>query len=212
MFEITGTYIQRRFMRNRPDDLHHVYFSSASADTLEEAVLEAVRQGVALGGRYGSANLEGLRLPGADLRGAKLAGCPLIGADLRGANLSGAELGVLWHANLAGASLQGVVLGGFAATDLSSTDCSNAIFPKFLPGPYGTAPRGDGTATLDGADVRGAGIHYSQLERVDFTACRNLASVRMLGEPHHSGIDGLPSPRTELGRRNWAAINRARAH
>ena len=65
-----------------------VVYSSATADDLAGAALEALKKGANLRG----ANLSGANLSGADLREAYLRGAYLRGANLRGANLSGANL------------------------------------------------------------------------------------------------------------------------
>jgi hypothetical protein len=58
------------------------------AETLREAVEQAVKSGAYLGG----ANLGGAYLGGANLGGANLSGANLSGANLSGANLGGANL------------------------------------------------------------------------------------------------------------------------
>ncbi len=82
-----------------------VLYSSKTAQTIAEAVVEAVSRRANLGG----ANLEGANLEGANLEGANLEGANLGRAYLEGANLGGANLG---RANLEGAYLEGANLEG----------------------------------------------------------------------------------------------------
>lgn len=77
-----------------------VLYSSATADDIAGAVIEAAKNKADLRG----AALGGADLHGADLSGANLGGADLRGADLRGANLRGANLD---GANLDGANLRG---------------------------------------------------------------------------------------------------------
>jgi hypothetical protein len=77
-----------------------VVYASATADEIEQAVLDAVVHG---------ANLRWANLSGANLSGANLSRANLRWANLRLANLSGANLS---GANLSGADLSGADLGG----------------------------------------------------------------------------------------------------
>jgi hypothetical protein len=61
-----------------------VLYASATADTIADAVVEAVKNGANL---YG-ANLDGANLTRANLYGANLDGANLYGANLDGANLT----------------------------------------------------------------------------------------------------------------------------
>ena len=79
-----------------------VLYTSATADTIAAAVVEAREKGAHLRG----AHLRGAHLRGADLRGAYLRGAYLQGADLQGADLQGADL---QGAYLQGADLQGAI-------------------------------------------------------------------------------------------------------
>ena len=65
-----------------------ILLSSETAQTIADAVVEAVERGANLRG----ADLSGADLRGADLSEANLRGANLRGADLREANLSGADL------------------------------------------------------------------------------------------------------------------------
>ena len=82
-----------------------VRFSSTTATTQREAILEAVASG---------AYLSGADLSGADLRDADLSGADLRDADLSDADLSGADLrdADLSDADLSGADLSGAYLSG----------------------------------------------------------------------------------------------------
>ena len=86
-------------------------YVAEAAETVRQAVVEAVGKGAYLGGAYlGGAYLGGAYLRGAYLGGADLGGAYLRGADLGGAYLRGADLG--------GAYLRGAYLRG--ADDPSS--------------------------------------------------------------------------------------------
>ena len=84
---------------------------SCEAETIKEAVEEAVKEGAYLRGAY----LRGAYLRGADLEGADLEGADLEGADLGDADLRGADLG--------GADLRGAYLEG---ADLEDADLRGA--------------------------------------------------------------------------------------
>ena len=90
-----------------------LYKAEAAAESVKDAVAEAVRSDANLRGAnlYG-ANLRGANLRGANLGGANLYGANLYGADLYGANLYGADLygADLYDANLRGANLRGANL------------------------------------------------------------------------------------------------------
>jgi uncharacterized protein YjbI with pentapeptide repeats len=92
-----------------------VIYTSETAETIAQAVVESARNGANLRGAYlEGANLEGANLYGANLEGANLYGANLEGANLRGANLYGANLvrANLYGANLEGANLEGANLEG----------------------------------------------------------------------------------------------------
>ena len=77
--------------------LHRYYnsviYDAPKAETMKEAVVEAVKTGAHLvGANLSGAYLEGAYLRGADLRGANLRDADLVGANLRDANLEGADL------------------------------------------------------------------------------------------------------------------------
>ena len=92
-----------------------VLYSSATAETIAQAVVEARQSGACLSrADLSGANLSGACLSRADLSGAclsraDLSGANLSGADLYGANLSGANL---YEANLSRANLYGANLYG----------------------------------------------------------------------------------------------------
>ena len=70
-----------------------ILLSSETAQTIADAVVEAVQRGAELSwADLRGADLSGANLRGADLRGADLRGADLRGADLREANLSEADL------------------------------------------------------------------------------------------------------------------------
>jgi len=121
-------------------------YTAESASTIREAVIAAVRTGVALSGAYlggadlRDANLSGAYLGGADLRDANLSGAYLGGANLRGANLSDANLrgAYLGRANLRGADLSGANL---SVADLRGADLRGAdLVGAVLSGAIGVAP------------------------------------------------------------------------
>jgi hypothetical protein len=90
-------------------------FKSETAQTLRDALVQAVAAGANLrGANLEGANLEGANLEGAYLRGAYLRGANLEGANLEGAYLRGADLegAYLRGANLEGANLEGANLEG----------------------------------------------------------------------------------------------------
>ncbi|MBK8200283.1 MAG: pentapeptide repeat-containing protein [Acidobacteria bacterium] len=93
-----------------------ILYSSATAETIAKAVVEAARSGDLYGANLYGANLYGANLEGANLEGANLEGANLYGAKPRplGANLYGANLygANLVRANLYGANLYGANLYG----------------------------------------------------------------------------------------------------
>ncbi len=125
----------------------------SAADTLRDAVLEAV----ACGADLGDADLRDADLGGADLRGADLGGADLGGADLGGANLGGADLGGadLRGANLRGANLRGADLRGADLGDanLRGADLGDANHSAPL-----RMARNDLWAVLDAAPNEVAGL------------------------------------------------------
>lgn len=193
MYEIRGTF-NKRSLFGMKTVVDHVYFTSRSAASLSDAVLEAVAAGADLG----LTNLEGIELPYANLRNARLRGVSLRRADLRGANLSGAALGDLRDANLSRADLSGATVGCLRGTDLSHSNLSGVPLMAEMHG-----------ANLDGANVRGVRIADWNLGRADITRCRNLADLKVvdrastLWAQDFSWIEGLD-------RRNREAIRRAR--
>jgi uncharacterized protein YjbI with pentapeptide repeats len=76
-------------------------YKSDTAESIREAVIEAVRLNISLSG----ANLHGIDLSGIDLTRADLAAADLSNADLTGATLAGTNL---HFAVLAGANLRGI--------------------------------------------------------------------------------------------------------
>jgi len=97
-----------------------VLYAAATADTIAEAVVEAISAGANLqGANLQDANLRDANLRDADLRDADLRGANLRGANLRGANLRDADLrdadlrdANLRDADLRDANLRGAVLTG----------------------------------------------------------------------------------------------------
>jgi len=109
-----------------------VLYKAEAAESVKDAVAEAVRSDANLGGadlrgaNLGDANLRGANLRGANLYDANLYDADLGGADLRGANLRGADLrgADLYGANLRGADLRGADLYGanLRGADLGGAD------------------------------------------------------------------------------------------
>ncbi len=97
-----------------------VLYSSATAQTIADAVVEATRNGANLEG----ANLDGATLYGATLVRANLEGANLYGANLEDANLYGANLegANLEGANLYGANLEGATLEGAKTSETTKLD------------------------------------------------------------------------------------------
>lgn len=167
-----------------------VVFSSVSADSLESAVVEAVRAGIPLGTttkRLGltsrlkeRANLDRLKLPGANLRSAKLRYALMREANLRGADLTGADLSGAWlhDADLRGANLSGADLSGarLHGADLTDANLSGVRIEWSKHGWYDGRYR-DPRPTLTGADLRGATILLSRLGHQDLTECKNLGEL-----------------------------------
>src|SRR5690606_32176580 len=113
-----------------------VLYTSETADSLREAVIQAVVEGVVLrcaflrhadltGAYLVRAYLAGANLTAAELAGADLSGADLARADLARANLSGADLS---DANLARANLRGADLtrANLVNADLTDADLTGA--------------------------------------------------------------------------------------
>lgn len=196
VYDITGPYTTKRLL-SMSTDYNHVYFSSASASNLGDALLEALAARAPLFvEKHGSANLDGLSLPGADLSKAQLPGCSIRNSDLRGANLTGANLRCdLSNSNLAGARLDSTVLGVLAGTNLRGAHLASARIPPLentdlrdsnLSGAkFGRwAGRYDdyGISRLDGASVYGATVDLKRFERIDFSQCVGLSDLRIEDE------------------------------
>ena len=101
-------------------------YTSETASSLREAVVQAVVEGANLAGAdLADAYLAGAHLAGANLAGADLADAYLADAYLAGAHLAGADLAgaCLAGANLAGADLAGAHL---ADADLAGADLAGA--------------------------------------------------------------------------------------
>ncbi len=136
-----------------------VLYSSATAHTIAEAVVEAVRNGANLAG----ANLAGANLDGATLVRANLAGANLVRANLYGANLVRATL---YGANLDGATLYGANLDGATlyGANLAGANLAGANL-------YG--------ANLYGANLYGAnldGAKTSEATKIDRVAINLVGS------------------------------------
>ena len=119
---------------------------SGDAETIKEAVENAVKDG---------ADLDGADLDGANLDGVSLYGVSLYGANLDGANLDGASLygANLTRANLDGASLYGANLYG---ANLTRANLTRANL-------YGASLYG---ANLDGANLDGANLDGASLAKI----------------------------------------------
>ena len=98
-------------------DTKAVLYTSATASTIAEAVLEARTHGADLhGADLHGAYLHGAYLHGADLQRAYLHGADLQGADLQGADLQGADL---HGADLHGA--KGLLPGGLVPLQIGGS-------------------------------------------------------------------------------------------
>ncbi len=121
------------------NESEEVIYESKEAETINQAVEEAVRNHVSLSGAdlsyadlYG-ADLSGAYLCKADLSGADLSGAYLCKADLSGADLSCANLSraYLCKANLCGANLYGANLYGANLIEAKLADvltCERTLF------------------------------------------------------------------------------------
>ena len=174
---------------------HAVLFSS-TADTIADAVQEAIKtradldganlRGADLGGAdLGGADLGGADLGGADLGGADLRKADLGGADLRGADLSGADLrkAYLRGAYLSGADLGGADLGGadLGGADLGGADLSGVLAEhcsRIL-----TAASGSGYQMVFVRHSDGVSVH---------AGCRNVPSLAEAREYWRKGKDCEP--------------------
>jgi hypothetical protein len=126
-----------------------VLYKSDTAQTIAEAVREAVGNGVNLdGASLVGANLNGANLSRASLNGANLSRASLDGANLVGANLDGAYL---YGANLNGAYLDGANLSR------ARLDGANLVGANLVG------------ASLDGANLVGANLDGAYLSRIAIT-------------------------------------------
>ena len=126
-----------------------VIYTSETATTLRDVVIEAVKSGANLSyADLSYADLSGADLSGASLSGANLSYADLSGADLSGASLSGANLSYadLYRADLSGANLSRADL---SYADLSGADLSGAS----LSG-----------ASLSGANLSGANLYRALID------------------------------------------------
>ena len=126
-----------------------ILYTSATANDLAGAALEALRNGADLRG----ANLGGADLGGANLGGADLGGADLGGADLRGANLGDADLR---DANLGDANLRG-------AKGITPERCTPLLMLLDQPGPI----RAYKLVNAVGQGPFNGGITYNVGERVE---------------------------------------------
>jgi hypothetical protein len=135
-------------------------YTSAKANNLGEAVVEACAMG---------ADLTGANLTGANLTGAYMKGADLTGADLTGAYMKGA--------NLTDANLTGAYMKGANMTDANLTDANlTGAYMKGadLTGAYMTE------AYMKGADLTGAYMKDADLTGADLTDA-NLTGAYMKG-------------------------------
>jgi uncharacterized protein YjbI with pentapeptide repeats len=220
VYQIKGPFEKKRLL-STAIDRNHVYFSSATASDVNEALIEALGRGVDLG----RAVLEEVSLPRANLDRARLRHVTMRRADLRGASLREARLGDLQGSRLAGADLSGAWLANvkdadlsgacladatinfLSNTDLTDADLSHATFP-------GERNRPMTGVKLAGANVRGTKMHFKLLIDLDLTRCTNLGQLlvhpTVLREPDDS--DYGRDVATGISQRevaNWKAIHRA---
>ena len=144
-------------IRSRYDN--SIIYTSKTAKTIAETLVEAVAAGAYLGG----ANLGGAYLRDAYLGGANLGGAYLGGANLRDANLGGAYLR---DANLGGAYLRDAYLGGAYLRDAYLRDA-------YLGG------ANLGGANLGGANLGGAYLGGAYLG--DDGKILSVASIQFTG-------------------------------
>jgi hypothetical protein len=148
-----------------------VLYASATADTIADAVVEAVKNGANLyGANLTRANLYGANLDGANLDGANLDGANLYGANLYGANLTRANL---YGANLDGANLDGANLYGANLTRAN-------LYGANLDGANLTR------ANLYGANLDGANLYGANLDGANLTAETKIdrVAIVLIGSRH----------------------------
>ena len=151
-------------------------YSSVTAQTIAEAVVEAVRNGANLCG----ANLCGPNLVRANLDGANLVRANLDGANLCGANLCGANL---CGANLVRANLDGANL--VRAHLVRANLCGANLCGANLDGANLCGANLDG-ANLCGANLCGANLVRANLDGAktsDFTKIDRVA-ITLVGSRH----------------------------
>jgi len=169
-------------------ELKHRYsgktiYRSETAETVKEAVLEAVEKEI---------NLSGSNLSGSNLRGSNLRGSDLRGSDLRGSDLSHSNLSYsdLSYSDLSGSNLRGSDLRG---SDLSHSNLSGSN----LSGSNLSGSNLSGSNLIDaGQDCRGYrffGVFDKKSEKLFVRAgCRNFSLSE--GKEHWSKAheDDLP--------------------
>ena len=152
-------------------EIKHCYSNTvlytSNKETLKEALEEAVKNKVNLGG----ADLECANLRGADLRDANLQNANLRIANLRGAYLQGVNLGGanLLYANLVGANLEGADLrdANLQDANLRGANLENANLggANLL------------YVNLGGANLRGTNLLYANLENADLKGAKEIDLV-----------------------------------
>ena len=129
-----------------------VIYKSETAETVAQAVCEAVKANVSLSGSdLRDSNLSYSDLRGSDLRGSNLSGSDLRGSDLRGSNLSGSDMrgSDLSYSDLSGSNLS---YSDLSYSDLSGSNLSGSNLSY-------SDLRG---SNLSGSDMRGSDLRGSK--------------------------------------------------
>lgn len=177
-------------------------YTSPTASTLEEAVLEAARSdasvGIVRGGVFAEVatlDLRGAQLQGVDLAYARFGPLDVTDANLSNARLCGLELHPVGNTDLSGADLTASTIGSAGSA---------------TGGPYGGIPAWSldperlRAVNLRGANVAGAKVNQAYLIWLDFTTCQNLDRLKVMGRvPANRGSIALY---TGLERRNWESL------
>jgi hypothetical protein len=168
-----------------------VLFRSESAETLKDALEQAVQQEINLrwadldGARLDGARLDGARLDGASLVRASLDGARLDGARLDGARLDGASLdgARLVRASLDGASLDGARLDGanlkpiqddFDAVLLAAVSEMDGLEKALFSGQVDGSTYSGPCACLVGTIAKVRGCDYRKLDGLTPDASRPI--------------------------------------
>lgn len=192
MHSIKGTYREK------------ILFTSPTASTLEEAVLEAARSGASVGIVRGGAfaevatlNLRGAQLQGADLAYANFGPLDVVDANLSGARLCGLVLSQIGNADLSDADLSAATIG-------RSGSSSGGVYGG-IPLPHLEDPESLRAVDLRGANVAGAKVNAAYFIWLNFTACRNLDRLKVVGTvPIDRGWSTTLF--SGLEQRNWNAL------